>query len=700
MLKCLKFILKPSERNYQTLGVESKLIIVDKVKTQQISNKRFIEILIHSYLLKGNVMKKVISMFFVCFLIFSSSLALGWEWENSYAQLFCPGEKKGLSEKLVVTTPDAFLFKEIGGRGEQLSPLTILWRLKIEDAEDETNPVKTVGDKSYYRVGGPDGSELGWVETTKVTSWMTRFVLAPLSPRQNDVFCVFDRPYTVEEFGEANPEELEEDMIAKLDRLPQSGCGAYAFVLSKDDKHEVRNDSKGIAVIPREEALEAIDLDPESFKKVFIYAGPTGARSEAVNEIKSEDVGADVVFVIDTTDSMRSMIDMVKEVCGEIAKGVQSDESLKGKVHFGLVEYRDSESKHEQDSFGARVVCDLDASYDEFLEALNGLTLGHGGDYPEEVLLGLRTAVDEIHWNTSSSKHIVLLGDAPNKGTAKTGELDTFKKLFDYANEDVGMDDRSKALNQKWFHAILGRGTKEAQKKWEIQAEKEWNEITQNQFRGQGILNFLYERELTSNFVNDLRLTIEAALDRLGDEMPDSRMADKVWALKKALREDGETPANQQYGYASALSQEGGLVAEMKAMVLHEELERLHASLKSTHTDLRRYYAQGKGNLKIILDDLLEELTGAVAGENAEYYDRNIMEIIGEQLPVHTPALTINLRDVQRMTTEKFEEWLDDIQKSVERAKNLLDSKEAWIKINSGEDSEQSYAFISVNDLP
>ncbi len=632
-------------------------------------------------------MKKYIAMCFACLYVLSSTLVFGEELGDR-TNLFRPSG--GLAEKLVVTDNNALLYREIGDKGEVLPPLTILWRYIIDGA-DEDNPVKNVDGKEYYRVGGPTGIEFGWVETSQVTSWMTRFVLAPLPPRQEAIFRVFDKSYNFESFQEADKKELEEHAVAKIDMVPP-GFGSFAFVLNEKDGSAAKGSSNG----------DEIDSDPESFKKVLIYTGPIKeeGRRVAVSSNSAEDIELDIVFVIDTTASMTPMIEMAKKISRQIADTIQADETLSKKVHFGLVDYRDSASGHKEDAFGARVDCDLNKTYEEFLTELDKLSLGNGGDGPEEVVLGLKTAVDDISWHELSSKHIILLGDAPNKKTQKTGEINTFEKLFNYANVDVSGDDQSKAFNTKYFHAILGGNDENA--------EKEWQEISANGGRGAGYFGKMDNESLYAECIDILTSAFNTISDLSeGKELQtaDGEIATKIWTLATMLgTNDGVAPENllKLEGYACARSEENEKVADMNILVLRWELEDFHKSLQKAYTSFNAYIAGDGGNKKKIFDDFIEEFTGVAAGENEEYYDKNLLEILGRQFPVQTKTLKMKFKDVRNMNPEMFTKWVNDIKTAAGRAKKILDKKDAWTgtAISVGEMDDQRFAFISVADLP
>lgn len=115
----------------------------------------------------------------------------------------------------------------------------------------------------------------------------------------------------------------------------------------------------------------------------------------------------DVVFVIDTTGSMTSLIDGAKRRIWAIANQV-----LEGRptphVRFGLVGYRDLGDEYVTTQFP------LTENIEEIYTALQGLVANGGGDTPEHVNRGLAIAIREMQWRRGKMlRQIFLVGDAP-----------------------------------------------------------------------------------------------------------------------------------------------------------------------------------------------------------------------------------------------------------------------------------------------
>jgi len=134
---------------------------------------------------------------------------------------------------------------------------------------------------------------------------------------------------------------------------------------------------------------------------VLLEAEPTRATSEARPCIE-------VCFVLDTTGSMRELIEGAKQKIWSIANEIIGAEPTPV-VRFSLVAYRGRGA-----DFVTRVTAltdDLDAIYAE----LQGFRAAGGGDTPEAVNQALHDAVHQIRWDDDRDvvKIIYLVGDAP-----------------------------------------------------------------------------------------------------------------------------------------------------------------------------------------------------------------------------------------------------------------------------------------------
>ncbi len=605
------------------------------------------------------------------------------------SDLYFPLGEGTLPEKLIVTDMNAMIYDDFSKVGASVPPLTILWRLTV-DGNSGSDQIVSRGDKKYYHVGGPDGKHWGYIDVNSVTSWMTRFVYVPLPPSSDRLFVVYDQPFSSKVFYSKDAASLEKSVIATIKEIPD-GFGSFAFVLN--DKGGKKDKDLGI--------------DPNEFKKVLIYNTPISKEGQTsyYNEKPTQsgpspdDIGLDIVFVIDTTASMTPLIELAKHVCKTIANDIHNDPTIAKKVHFGLVDYRDS----QYCSYGARVDCNITASYDEFMSALNALGELEGStDVPEDVILGLRTAVDKISWNELTAKHIIILGDSQNKPTAAAGKINTFPKLYNYTNKDTARNVTQNALKYIRFSAICGED-------YGITLS-EFKEIANNQGDRKGFFAIISDPNVSQNLVTELKngfyalKTDRSALSSVKSSSGSGVFADSVWDLKEMLSNSQSGAGvfgNKVVGFASARTNLDTKCADLNIMILRNEMKNFHDQLDQAYSRLDKLITGKGGNIKVIFDNFLEHYVGIASGTATDAdYDMDLATILDLQMPVKTKTLKLSIREVMRMSDRERLEWMHGIKEAIDRTQAILDKKEAWIDTFQKSDSSQSFAFISVADLP
>lgn len=120
--------------------------------------------------------------------------------------------------------------------------------------------------------------------------------------------------------------------------------------------------------------------------------------------------GIDLVFVIDTTGSMAGEIADVKTNSVAIANTILALDIFGAERRVALVQYRD-----QGDAFVSRLEVPLTSDGATFAAGVDGLVAAGGGDFPEAVLSGIWTGLNDLDWNDGASKAAIVIGDAPGR---------------------------------------------------------------------------------------------------------------------------------------------------------------------------------------------------------------------------------------------------------------------------------------------
>lgn len=131
-------------------------------------------------------------------------------------------------------------------------------------------------------------------------------------------------------------------------------------------------------------------------------------EAKPVDKKKEKGPAVEVVFCLDTTGSMRELIDGAKAkiwaMSNQIAGGKPAPQ-----LKIGLVAYRDKGEEYVTKVF------DLSEDLDAIHGHLKTFVAAGGGDEPESVNQALDDAVNKIKWSTDNKtlRIIFLVGDAP-----------------------------------------------------------------------------------------------------------------------------------------------------------------------------------------------------------------------------------------------------------------------------------------------
>ncbi len=120
----------------------------------------------------------------------------------------------------------------------------------------------------------------------------------------------------------------------------------------------------------------------------------------------------DIVFLIDNTGSMDDDINEIKNAINNIVS------TLKPGNRLAMAVYNDA----NEDPSGWYEWFDLTSDFSQALIFLNSISVYGGGDIPESVYDGIYLTVDNLSWESSSKRMIIVIGDAP----PLEGSLTTF----------------------------------------------------------------------------------------------------------------------------------------------------------------------------------------------------------------------------------------------------------------------------------
>lgn len=602
----------------------------------------------------------------------------------------------GLILKAIVKTSDARLLDAPGGKplasGGEPEPFTIFTRLYCAEGVVK----ETKGTDDYYRVGDLDNNPLGWIKASDVVDWDTRYVL---TPKPNTKFVVYTKKKSGDDAPKTDEDLTKMDVLAERSGTPADQM-AMAPILGKP------RDS-------RDPAYEIAFMVAKSFT-----AASRTARPKAVGK----DLKLEIMFAVDTTLSMQPLLDGTKEIVRQVALALAKHPDLEGKVRFGLVEYQDEHPKVMDPKFAnhpklvpARMVSKLNADMDAFQKALAPLrqTDIPNGDTPEDVLAGLKMAIDEAGWEKFSSKHIVVIGDASaqlNEGAKRNPKNSTnqsIEGIIALGRNKAGAEGE-KQLAQITFHSVLAKGDDASDR---ARAQEHFKKIAANNNEVKGLFHLVEDpnsaperdkaikevvKVLNEGFLEIAKNSKDPS--KLKDDEARGPVAQSVWRILKTLDTKGNEVVFR--GYGAERNEKGEQVALRKVFVTKTQLERLVARLDYLNKELESLVdPEERKDVTGILHVIQSAAASTTTGQNVKP-DNKLAGIISE-LPLRTEALQVTSKQLSGFTEKQYRDWLNKLKESRNIADDLIRRPQTqWQVIERPNGKKESMNFFLLSQLP
>jgi serine/threonine-protein kinase PpkA len=316
--------------------------------------------------------------------------------------LLIPG-KRTLFQR-VVTHPGAKLYISPGepAQGSQTSikPFTVYYVYE-RTSRNGTNWLM-VGSSSNCKVDG-------WVEANKASDWQHSLTLVFTERTGRQPVLFFKDMQSLWEVA-ASPSPG--DVATRL---------ASEFAAIKEGREERPSDFPVLAMEPPEGAVskDRFYLMP-IFETAELFEGVKFLKLASIDpgswQMPEElDLRTAIVFVIDTTLSMKPYINRTLEAVRRIYDAVEKA-GLSDKVAFGLVAFRNSVEKTPELGYVSKVLSDLrDGRHRaEFEQILNRTEEANVSthSFNEDAFAGLKTALEDLNWTPYLSRLIFLITDA------------------------------------------------------------------------------------------------------------------------------------------------------------------------------------------------------------------------------------------------------------------------------------------------
>ena len=328
-----------------------------------------------------------------------------WIQDSSAQQckpLLIPG-KRSLFQQ-VITHPGANLYASAGQSAQILE--TALKPFTVYYVYDRTS----ADGKNWLKVGVSSNCDLsGWVLEDMISEWRQSLTLIFTARQGRQPVLFFKSLEALDEVaGSSSPSKAATDLSRQFQAI-QSGSTAA---------------SAGFPILAMEPSEEAVSrqrfyLMP-IFQTVELFEGVKFLELASIDpgtwQLPQEmELRTSIVFVIDTTISMKPYIDRTREAVRKIYDAIESA-GLADKVAFGLVAFRSSTDKTPELGYVSKVLSDLRdgrqrAEFESALAATEEARVS-SHSFNEDSFAGLKTALDKLNWAPYQSRIMLLVTDA------------------------------------------------------------------------------------------------------------------------------------------------------------------------------------------------------------------------------------------------------------------------------------------------
>jgi serine/threonine-protein kinase PpkA len=269
---------------------------------------------------------------------------------------------------------------------------------------------RQMGGAEWLKVGPSASCEMsGWVEASLVSEWRQSLSLVFTERVGRQPVLFFDDLDALENVaGSPSPADETANLASQFTAITAGNMakpGDFPIIAMEPGQEAVSRQRfylmpifQTVELFEGVKFLEVASIDPGTWE----LPGNSELRTA-------------VVFVIDTTISMKPYIERTREAVRRIYDAIENSD-LSDKVAFGLVAFRSSIEKTPELEYVSKVVSDLkDGRQRVAFEAALAETREaevSTHSFNEDAFAGLKTAVEELNWKPYQSRLIFLITDA------------------------------------------------------------------------------------------------------------------------------------------------------------------------------------------------------------------------------------------------------------------------------------------------
>ena len=343
--------------------------------------------------------KKLVNRTTVLLVVAVTSLTLGVAYGQARKPLLQEG-KVALYQR-VIAAPGAMLVAD-PERPAETRGVPPFSNFYVYDRRD--------GDgRQWVQVGTDSNGDIdGWVDGDQVFDWKQTLTVAFRDPEQHGRVLLFGDRDSLKKIVDENDAAAYRRLRSQV--ADGDVAGTPVVAVQPDYNVDVRRNFYLVPILDHEDVL----VGGQQSRLLRVASVPLQDSA-----LITETYRTGIVFVIDSTVSMKPYIDATRTVMERVYRAI-GDEKLGERVSYGLVEFRDNTDAAPGLEFVTRTVADLGGTGEQFLSRIRDVQPApvSSEGFNEDAYAGVQEAIRAVDWSDYYARFIVVITDAgPREAT-------------------------------------------------------------------------------------------------------------------------------------------------------------------------------------------------------------------------------------------------------------------------------------------
>ncbi|MGE4293852.1 MAG: vWA domain-containing protein, partial [Desulfovibrio sp.] len=466
----------------------------------------------------------------------------------------------------------------------------------------------------------------------------------------------------------------------------------------------------------------------------YLQEATTGATQVSAADLK--DLTIDIVWVMDTTVSMRPYIQRTMQVVRDVSEQITLDTNVAKGMKFGIWGYRDPADKIPGIGYTTNNYTPQLQGVADFMQTLAGVdvTQVDSEDYAEDVFSGMADAIQNTQWTPGAIRFIILVGDAPGHELGHK---------FNASGQDE-LTIRNFANDQSAYIFSVHVKNPKAKQEYHDSAERQFKELSRNKgTSGQSAYWSVFSDDMDgfTKVSMDVATRITGLMSSAmkgsvatasGGEMAGLASAPasaaSVAAPAAAAPAAAATPNSQvmdevvRAALVEWIGSKTGAQAPRDIVAWATDKDLINPAMQSM--EVRLLVSKNQlDSLKTVLDEIMAaglrgqissekffdalQATSAAAARDPEKIknasrlaDTGLVPEFLDGLPYKSQLMDMSNELWDAMGVDGQEAFLDQLDARVKTYQEIHDSPALWVELNKGDDPDEYVYPISLELLP